>query len=172
MEFIQLTDREDFRAEEIFRHYSETFPQEERRSERQFQQLFHNDLAKVYTILNGLQTVGYAIIWKLSNFAFLEHFEVFKEFRNQNLGSKILSSLYEKFGKIVLESEPPTLNETAKRRIDFYERNGFNLIDEDYVQPSYGDGKNPVPLWLLGNWKPENAGMIKEEIYDVVYRGL
>jgi len=38
-----------------------------------------------------------------------------------------------------------------------------------YIQPSYGEGKKNIQLWLLANYKPENIQQIKDEIYDVVY---
>lgn len=38
-----------------------------------------------------------------------------------------------------------------------------------YVQPSYGEGKQPLDLWLLANYSPADLKKIKEEIYDVVY---
>jgi hypothetical protein len=61
------------------------------------------------------------------------------------------------------------LDENAKRRIAFYQKNGFAIIDETYVQPCYEEGKNSLNLWLLANWNPEKTDWIKEEIYDVVY---
>jgi len=68
-----------------------------------------------------------------------------------------------------LEIEPEHLDDNAKRRFSFYQRNGFNLIDEMYVQPSYGEGKNSLKLWLLANYTPENLEEVKDEIYDIVY---
>ena len=38
-----------------------------------------------------------------------------------------------------------------------------------YVQPSYGEGKNPIDMWLLSNYSPENLKEVKDEIYDIVY---
>lgn len=169
MEFIHLTDSEDFRAGAILEAYNSTFPENERRDAAQFNKLFNHSHAKIFCILNELECIGYVVVWELSNFTFLEHFEVYEKFRNQNFGAKILSLLFEKYGKLVLEAEPETESETAKRRIDFYKRNCYNVIDENYVQPSYGEGKSPLNLWLLANWQPGKTDWIKEEIYDVVY---
>ena len=54
-----------------------------------------------------------------SRILFLEHFEVFEEFRNQKFGEKILESLQEKFEKLILETEPDSLSEIAERRLRF-----------------------------------------------------
>ena len=169
MEFIQVTSPEDFRTVEIYSSYCTTFPECERRSDAQFQDLFFRSDVKVYSVLDDLKTVGYIIIWELSAGVFVEHFEIFSEFRSQKYGSEIISKLFRDYSNIILEAEPENLNEDSKRRIAFYQKNGFAVIDENYIQPSYGEGKESLNLWLLSNWKPDNVLRIKEEIYDTVY---
>ena len=169
MEYLQVSTADDFRADYIYKSYCSSFPEDERRSQDQFRQLFSNPKVKVHTILNDLDNIGYLICWELTDFVFIEHFEIFSEFRSLKFGSDMLSHLYRTYSHIVLEAEPQHLNEDAARRIAFYKRNGFSVIDESYVQPCYEAGKNPLNLWLLANWQPEKTDWIKEEIYDVVY---
>lgn len=169
MEFLQITSHDDYRVEQIFNSYSTTFPEDERREWSQFIKLFDHPNVKIISVLNDTENVGYLIIWELTNYVFVEHFEVFSEFRNQKLGSHITDYLFKNYPRIILEIEPEHLNDDAKRRFSFYQRNGFNLIDEAYVQPSYGEGKKSLPLWLLANYSPENLNEVKEEIYDIVY---
>ena len=153
----------------IFSVYEKTFIPDERRDEEQFLELLENEKSFILSIKNDDFQVGYAILWKLENFYFLEHFEVFEEFRNLKLGSQILLELKEKFGNIILESEPSDFDEMAKRRIGFYQRNGFAIIDETYTQPSYGAGKNPLNLFLLSNFPVENIPEIIKKIHAQVY---
>lgn len=169
MEFLQITSPDDYRVQQIFHSYSTTFPEDERREWSQFIKLFDHPNVKIISVLNDTENVGYLIIWELTNYVFVEHFEVFSEFRNQKLGSHITDYLFKNYPRIILEIEPEHLNDDAKRRFSFYQRNGFNLIDETYVQPSYGEGKKSLPLWLLANYSPENLNEVKEEIYDIVY---
>ena len=169
MEFIIVENPEAFKAKEIYQSYCNAFPVEERRDANQFNALFRNPKAKVISVLSNLNDIGYIILWELSEFVFIEHFEIFSDFRSQNYGSQILKELCKNQARIVLETEPEMLNNEAKRRIDFYNKNGFILVDENYLQPSYGEGKPEVSLWLLANWKPDKIDCIKEEIYDVVY---
>jgi len=169
MEFLQITSPDDYRVQQIFHSYSTTFPEDERRAWSQFIKLFEHPNVKVISVLNDTENIGYLIIWELSNHIFVEHFEVFSEFRNQKLGSHITDYLFKNYPRIILEIEPEHLNEDAKRRFSFYQRNGFNLIDEMYVQPSYGEGKKSLKLWLLANYSPENLKDVKDEIYDIVY---
>lgn len=169
MEFLQITSSEDYRVQEIYTSYSSTFPEDERRDCPQFVSLFSNPHVKIISVLHESKTVGYLIIWKLSNSVFVEHFEVFEAFRSQKLGSHITGYLFNNYPRIILEIEPDHLGEDAKRRYSFYQKNGFRLIDEMYIQPSYGEGKKPLDLWLLANYSPENLDLVKDEIYDIVY---
>ncbi|AZI66770.1 N-acetyltransferase [Kaistella daneshvariae] len=170
MEYLEISQHDDFRALEIYKSYCESFPADEQRNEKQFRGLFMNPKVKVYSVLRELENIGYLICWEMTDFVFLEHFEIFSEFRSKKYGSEILADLFKKYLHIVLEAEPSDLDEDAKRRISFYEQNGFHIIDENYVQPPYDPEKNALNLWLLANWKPEKTDWIKEEIYDVVYR--
>ena len=169
MEFLHITSPEDPRADEIYERYVASFPEDERRSREQFLKLFSKPSAKIFTVLKNFENIGYLIAWELSNFVFLEHFEIYSEFRSQKFGSEVIKNLFHDYSKIILEAEPETLDDNAARRIAFYQRNGFNTVDEDYTQPAYAQDKNAVKLWLMANYHPENLNNIKEEIYDVVY---
>ncbi|KQR95610.1 hypothetical protein ASG01_07145 [Chryseobacterium sp. Leaf180] len=169
MEWIQITSPDDFRVKKIYDSYSTSFPEDERRDWYQFVALFCHPKVKIFSVIEEANDVGYLILWELKNHVFVEHFEVFTDFRNRNLGSQIVSHLLASHPRIILEIEPSDLNENSKRRFSFYQKNNFHLIDEMYVQPSYGKMKNPVSLWLLSNYHPENLNDVKDEIHDVVY---
>lgn len=165
--FEELQNRK--KISKIFYRYEKTFPEEERRSKNQFLDLAENPDAFVYSINHEDENIGYCVIWELQGFYFLEHFEVFEEFRNQKFGEKILESLQEKFEKLILETEPDSLSEIAERRLRFYERNGFSVIEKKYLQPSYGEDKYAVNLFLMANFEPENLETLVKEIHEMVY---
>ena len=169
MKFKAILNFKEFQAESIFKAYCNTFPENERRSEMQFRNLFEEEKVSVFSILNYSNFIGYFIIWELKDCVFLEHFEIFKEFRSQNLGSKVLRKLSENYTKIVLETEPENFSEIAAKRIQFYIRNGFQEISNSYIQPSYGDGKTSLELLLFANFQPESLEKIIGNIYKVVY---
>lgn len=169
MEYLQITTHEDYRVADIYKSYCETFPPDERRGEAQFEDLFSHQKVKVFSVLKDLEAVGYLVLWELTNFVFVEHFEIFSPFRSLKYGSEILRDLYRDYSHIVLEVEPEGTSEDAHRRVEFYRKNGFTIIDENYQQPCYTPDKNPLPLWLMANWQPEQPLHVKEEIYDVVY---
>ena len=124
--FEELQNRK--KISKIFSRYEKTFPENERRDKEQFLDLAEDPDAFVFLIKNEDETIGYSVIWELKDFYFLEHFEVFEEFRNQKFGEQILEALKEKFDKIVLETEPDFLSEIAARRVRFYQRNGYTVL--------------------------------------------
>lgn len=169
MKFEELKDFEDEKVLQLYRSYCDTFPEVERRNAEQFQNLFLQSEVKILTVVYNEDFISYLIIWQLTDFVFLEHFEIFPEFRNQKFGGKILQHLSSIYPKIVLESEHTNANEFSARRVDFYKRNTFEIISADYIQPSYGDSKAALELLLLANYKPENMAVIIDQLYNVVY---
>lgn len=86
---------------------------------------------------NGEQ-VGYAMVWlpPEENGALLEYLGVSPALRNGGYGGKILSLLMERYGQVFGEVEAPVSPDPAEndlrlRRIRFYERCGFRLLDYD-----------------------------------------
>ena len=165
--FEELQNRK--KISKIFSRYEKTFPEDERRSKEQFLDLAENPDVFVFLIKNEDETIGYCVIWELSNFYFLEHFEVFEEKKKKKFGEKILESLQEKFEKMILETEPDSLSEIAARRLQFYQRNGFEIVEKNYLQPSYGEGKSSLHLFLMANFEPENVETLIQEIHKIVY---
>lgn len=159
----------DEEKSKIYHSYCLSFPEDERRDRDNFYQLFNNSNAETLLISENKTYIGYLIIWHFNDFVFVEIFEVFKEFRGKNLGSKILSVLAEKYPFLILESEPADLSAIAERRINFYIRNGFSILKKDYIQPSYGEGKKPINLWLMGTFSPSHLNKNIQEIYRIVY---
>jgi len=159
----------DSLAHKIYQSYCASFPEDERRGEAQFWDLFDNEYAQIVSIVKEEKNIGYLILWELSEFVFVEHFEIFSQFRGQNFGSEVLAHLIQKHGELILETEPLELNTIAERRVKFYERNGFSILKKDYIQPSYGDGKNALNLFLMGTFSPEDLEKSIAEIYEIIY---
>lgn len=157
--------------QKIFQTYTISFPADERRNDDDFWQLFQHKNTEILGIYNNQCLVGYFIIWHLSCFVFVEHFEIFEAFRKGGLGTKALQMLAQKHPHLIIETEPEHLNEIAKSRVKFYQRNGFSILKKDYIQPSYGKGKSAINLWLIGNYPVKSLYLkhIIKELYQTVY---
>ena len=85
---------------------------------------------------NG-ETVGYAMVWlsKDRKGVLLDYLGVLRGKRNGGTGGKILALLLERYGQLFGEAEAPTSdseeeNQLRRRRLGFYQRNGFVAFSE------------------------------------------
>ena len=147
---------EEYRALEQLRLYTDT------------REAFHNNV-----ILDGETPVGLFTYWDFGDFCYGEHFAINPERRNGGYGKRALEELCRTAHPrpIVLEVEMPE-EEMARRRIGFYQRQGFALWDKPYQQPPYkpGDGYLPMRLMAYGGMDPEqDFGKVRDCIYREVY---
>ena len=166
---IKLQRATDGEFDPIFDALERSFVPEERRERDDAQRLMAEGAYTAYHIIDGDIRVGVMTVWELEGFAYVEHFFTYPEFRNKGYGGEALSCIKEKYETVVLEAEPPR-DELTKRRVSFYERNGFRKNERYYFQPAYRKGGNGVELVLM-SW-PEllhDFDRTATEIYRRVY---
>lgn len=152
---------------QLYRIYCSSFPKHERRERKNLEKILLQKKARALVRLKEKCVMGFAIYWQLGDFCFLEHFAVHEKKRGKGHGSEIVSALSKKCRKIVCEIEPPTRSLKAKKRLAFYKKRGFRVIEKNYVQPAYSPGKKPVRLWLVANFKA--GGSVAPLIHEKVY---
>lgn len=128
---------------------------------------FHNNI-----IYHNDTPVGFITYWDFGHFHYIEHFAIDPAQRNGGHGRNVLDHLFQLLKRpIVLEVEMPE-EEIAKRRINFYQRQGFSLWEKPYLQPPYKAGDNYLPMLLMayGNLQCEkDFDSVKACIYREVY---
>ena len=116
-----------------------------------------------------MHAAGFLAVWEFESFTYIEHFAVDPALRNSGTGSAMLQELVRKYQKqICLEVELPE-DELTRRRIGFYERNGFVFNEYPYIQPPISKGKSPVPLRVMTYGKGITRQAF-EEMRKVLYR--
>lgn len=160
--------------EEVFSIMEQSFPLDEYRKKEEQKALFEQEPYQLYGVRQDDGTlIAFAAIWDLREVAFLEHLAVNPACRNGGIGGRFLQSLINALQKpICLEVELPD-NELAKRRIGFYERNGFYLNEYDYKQPAMSEGRNEIPLLLMTTGKKlkeEEFNHMRNLLYRKVYK--
>lgn len=157
----------------VYELMEQSFPTEEYRSYEGQLALLNHEGYKIYgEIDDGGELRAFLAVWELTDYLFIEHFAVRGKDRNKGLGSVLLQEMRELYNvPHCLEVELPE-GELSRRRIGFYERNGFYLNRFPYEQPPLGPGRNAVPLHLMTTGKTigyEEFRSLKEELYNVVY---
>ena len=115
---------------------------------------------------------GLLTCWMLHGFCYVEHFAIDPARRNGGLGGDVIALLCRRVPlPVVLEVECPD-TEMARRRIGFYQRQGFVLWNIPYLQPPYrpGDGFLPMHLMTCGEGLSEtDFDRVQREIHREIY---
>ncbi|MBE6645197.1 MAG: GNAT family N-acetyltransferase [Ruminococcaceae bacterium] len=154
----------------IYREMQKNFIPEEIRDYESAREVMKEDGYSLYHVLCDDIRVGFITVWELSEFAFVEHFVIYADFRNKGLGERTLALLKDKYDKILLEAEPPE-NEIKSRRISFYKRCAFHENIYEYFQPPYRKGDCGTRLVLLSYPNVlSDFESAKKQIYKDVYK--
>ncbi len=172
MEFVKVNgvDFEGFDA--VWDIYESSFPSDEIRTLDLQKDLFKNDKYSFFAVFKDGVLVGLITEWDFDDFLFVEHLAVREDLRGKGIGTELLKIyLSGKNKRVVLESDRPC-DSISIRRIRFYERVGFKLNLFDYIQPSYGEGKNPVPMFLMtfpDEISESDFFYIRDKLHRIVY---
>lgn len=158
----------------VYKIMSESFPVDERRTFDEQIGLLTNPLFEILVWKDGDfgDVKGFISTYRLEGICFVEHFAVSEKYRNEGIGRSVLKKLLEEQEKVCLEVEPPE-TEQARRRIEFYRRNGFYTNEYPYIQPPISKGTKPIPLIIMttGGVIDEREFLrIKNELYGKVYQ--
>lgn len=169
---LELLKKSEF--EEIYGIMEQSFPKTERRTYDGQKALLADDDYMFYGVHSGKSVSAFLAVWDFEKTLYVEHFAVSPNFRNSGLGSSMLRELCGICADkpVCLEVELPE-NDMARRRIGFYERNGFVLNHYDYIQPSMAQGQPSIPLLIMTNPKAvtqEEFESIKSLLYKRVYK--
>lgn len=163
--------------EDLLELYIESFPLRERRETDALKRHITNKENMFFNaIYESEELAGFIIYWNFDEFIYVEHLAIFPEMRNRKIGRQILEFLAANFSKTrLLEVEPHT-DELSGRRIDFYQRSGYEVLEKNYIQPPYPEHEDEgISLWIMGNTDtaskerlPEYIRIIKEEVYAYI----
>lgn len=173
MKLRRITSPGDEGFSQLMNLYMEAFPEEERRAVRQLEYLIQAEKSMYFNAieLDG-DLAGFFIYWELGDFYYMEHLAVYAELRNKKIGQQVLDYIETHLkGERLLEVEHPE-NEMATRRIRYYERNGYTVVEKNYMQPSYDGKHRELPLWIMGNRNYEDQNLLAahiEKIKNEVY---
>ncbi len=157
--------------------YVASFPAEERRDVKDLTEraLDHGDpFFSLQVIEDDGVTVGFVTMWRLPFVDYIEHLAVEPAKRGNGIGAQAITLIKEKTSRpILLEVERPELapdKALAERRIDFYKRLGFSVIDSvDYIQPPYAKNLPEVPMLLMSDKPIDDVDTVISHLKTIVY---
>lgn len=174
---LRRIETENAVTEDLFLLYEEAFPLEERRDREQLLTLIKKEKRMFFCAievddelnLKGSAHCGFLIYWHFSNFYYLEHFSIFSCLRNLKIGEKVLSVIEKELPMLRLLEVEPAVDEFSTRRVLYYQRNGYEILTKEYIQPSYRSETSNLQLWIMGseatNHLEEYLEMIRLSVY-------
>lgn len=133
-------------------HMEKDFPSAERPNLKAMRRHVREGLQEVLLLSGGKADAGYSVLAEANGVMLITLLAIFPQKRGQGLGTILLTLLqarYKAKRAILLEVEDPAMAEGAadkkirEKRVAFYERSGYMLIDE-VEHTSFG-----VPLLLM-----------------------
>ena len=115
---------------------------------------------------------GLIALWQFEHFVFIEHIAITEQFRNRKIGETALKMIADSQElPIVLEAQYAS-EAVSEGRVAFYQRIGFDIIDDNYEQPAYSPEKNSKKMLLLSNRAimPDPVEEIVQQIHKTVYK--
>lgn len=152
--------------------YEGAFPVEERRPWDDFVQRATdgNPFFNVTVAQGDGRIVGFVSTWLLPTAMYVEHLAVDPAMRGRGIGGEMIDRIVASTSlPVLLEVERPD-SEMARRRIDFYRRHGFSVIDGvDYVQPPYSRNLPAVAMLLMSTRPLEDVENDIRMLHQIVY---
>lgn len=167
----RITESDSPLLAELLPTYLEAFPPNERRDEKQLKRLIRENSSMYFNaVFFDAKLAGLFVYWDMDGFFFLEHLAILPNARNHKVGQKVLSwAAINLKGIRLMEVEPSGSSEFSDRRIEFYQRNGYKVLDKSYQQPSYCDKAQRFSLWIMGNQDIPSLSKYVDKIITEVY---
>lgn len=167
----RIRSEKEFAFQKLSELYVEAFPPEERREIEQLKELLETEPAMYFNavVCEG-ELAGLFVYWDFDTFYYLEHLAVFAEMRNKKIGQQILDWVNEHLKGVRLLEVEPDDTEIAGRRINYYQRNGYRILDKTYLQPAYRPGGEAFPLWIMGNEAEQTQEVLNDQIQVIKNR--
>ncbi len=170
LSFYRIGNSKDIHFEDLFNLYRNAFPFAERRSRDGLIQILETeDRFCAYALIQNHNFAGLFHFWTFETFYYIEHLAVVPHLRNQKIGTQAMKFFMEQIQlPVVLEVELPT-SQKKRKRIEFYQHQGFEPLAQFYEQPPYENQKKFTPLKLMSS-NPEFTDTHFEFIRDTLYR--
>lgn len=167
----KITSQQDVRLDSLFKLYEDAFPEIERRDIGVLRTLIMNQQdMNFYVIRYADSDAGLLITWDLGGFHYIEHFAIYPELRNKRIGEQLLECYKSMVHLPILFEVEPGDEEMALRRIGFYERNGFQIVEKEYRQLPYRKGGKSFQLWIMSSLSYQNLSLLREHLYTIKER--
>lgn len=158
---ITLLDPADAAGlDRVYALYSAEIARTEQRPEAEFRALILRPDYRFVVAMEEEAILGFAVVWapEGADFWLFEYAAVVPEVRGKKIGSHLLMASRQLVGierTVLVEVDAFTGEEVQAKRLQYYKRLGFRIIDGlDYLLPLDAFGR-PPQMWLLAMVHPD-----------------
>ena len=184
LELRPLTDRQLHSV--YYTYMTVDFPPSERRHLASIRRLRRTGYYDTWGVFEGEELLAYTFLWRTpeGNCALLDYLAVCPDGRGKGLGTQALELLKEQYGPsctLLVEAEapepglPPEKDRLRRRRIAFYQRAGFRLLDyqSDIFEVRYAMLAWPGALPLSGaELQKAHRGLYQSHMPPLLFRRM
>lgn len=152
--------------------YFRGFVPDERREIDDLIALLGTQEFSMHMILMYDKPAGFITFWKFDHFVYIEHLAITEQFRNRKIGETAIKMIADSVDSPIVLEVQHAADPVSIGRVAFYQRLGFEIIDDNYEQPAYSPEKKSKKLLLLSNRAnmPEPVEEIVQQIHKTVYK--
>lgn len=148
MEFLKIQKQNSEKWKKVWNLYEESFPIAERRKLEDHLRACENNHFYPLSVWEDSELLGIVFYWEWNNYRYIEYLAVSPMFRNLGYGAQIIKQIKDSKYTIVLEIDP-LVNDLSVRRLQFYERAGFELTPYRFMHLPYRINGKPQELLIL-----------------------
>ncbi|MFC3746967.1 GNAT family N-acetyltransferase [Paenibacillus sp. GCM10012306] len=161
------------RFDQVFEIMKQSFPETEYREYLEQKKLLSDPRYRLITEENEQnEVIGFLAGWEFETFRYVENVAVSPNIRGGGIGKRLMERFMKQSDMpIILEVELPD-DELKRRRIGFYKRLGFCLLDYPYVQPPLRVKQPSLPLQIMSypvGLTLTQFEMVRKLLYKDVY---
>ena len=150
MEVIRIENENHPRFPRVWEIYGYSFPRYEQRTIEHQRTAFNSPLYHMDACVEGDAVIGLIGYWIFPDYVYIEHYAMAREARGRGYGTKILGDFLARMaGRIVVLEIDPVVDEVSTRRLEFYQRLGFQESPFRHTCPKYRPDEVEGELWVL-----------------------
>ena len=173
MEQIRIENNLDNYFREAWRLYENSFPLEERRLIDSQVKLFKNSNYNFDILIKEEKFISFLLWWEFDNLRYIEYFATVESLRNKGFGKHFIKKFIKRSQKpIILEVELPQ-SVIQQRRINFYERLGFQLNNHFYEIAPMNEGFSALKLLIMSfpyAISEEEVSNFTEQCHPIIFK--
>lgn len=175
--FYKIKDTNDSWYKDFEEIYSKSFPVYEQRSCEQQLYAFSNERYNLFCLINEDENIlnSFVSFWEFDEYVYVEHLAVNERLRGNNIGTATLKLFNDEVRKTVILEIDPVIDEVSAKRLQFYQKLGFELNLYKHYHPAYNSSYAPHELLVLNTGvklTPALYNTFKGDLERVVMRNI